>query len=110
MLKRIFFYMSTYRKQALDFMIARSFATKTVILFIGMFLIVVGTELRAGNPIAGYLSISIGLLMDWAIVYIVYIEINRLTNEVKQTQDRIEEAYSEIVEAKDMAEEAKGWD
>ena len=115
--------MSQDKSKFIDWIIARSFATKTAILLFGAVLIIAGTELRASNPVIGYLLISIGLLTDWAIVYIVYREISRIRDNIQQTQAEIEQtkqemedirarteqAFDEIMEAKDMAEEAKGW-
>ena len=102
--------MSGTREDLMDFLIRRSFATKTAILLLGMLLILIGTEIRTESVLVGYSLVGSGLLMDWLIIYLVYVEITRIKEEVDQTKIEIEETWSEIEEAKDLAEDAKGWD
>lgn len=94
----------------MNFLIKRSFATKTAILLLGLVLILIGTELRSENLLIGYSLVTGGLLMDWLIVYLVYVEITRMKDDIDETKMEIEETWNEIEEAKDLAEEAKGWD
>lgn len=109
--------MFSAKRDMMDFLIRRSFATKTAILIIGIILVLIGTEARSENVYIGYSLVAGGLLMDWLIIYLVYVEITQIQEEVKQTKveieetrSEIEETWYEIEEAKDLAENAKGWD
>ena len=76
----------------------RSFFAKTGILFIGAVLVLVGNFLLDHSPYLGYSLVSIGLVIDWFIVYIVYREMDEMRHEIQKSRDEIQETKEEIID------------
>lgn len=88
--------MPDWRNTFLNFAIARSFKVKSIILFSGAGLILFGSELRRTEPIVGSAIYFIGLIVDWGIIYLVYVEITRIRNETSGISERAFDRFSRI--------------
>jgi hypothetical protein len=89
----------------IDYLKRQSTKVKATFAVFGVILISVGYIIRPIYPVYGFVSTFSGLCTDIGIMFILYLEIQDIRNEVESAQDRIEKAQDRIEEAQDRIDE-----
>jgi hypothetical protein len=72
-----------------EFVIQRSLGFKTSVIIIGALLLLISSYARRDYPIIWIIPFLSGALIEWLIVATVYVEINRIQEEIERAKNDI---------------------